>query len=201
MPRTILIVQHGEKERQPGDPGLTDLGRRQAGTTADWLRANEDPVAIWSSPLRRAVETAAPIASAFTIEARTDDRFRERLNWDGSVSFEDFLEDWARTTADRDHRPRIGDSSNDAAARFLAALEEIAVATDDGSTVIVVAHGGVTTDVLRTLVGDARLGELAPGLPADGVPSCAVTRLVGTAGAWALGAPPSTAHLDDVGQE
>src|SRR5690348_3836087 len=27
---TIYLVQHGDKERLPGDPGLTELGKRQA---------------------------------------------------------------------------------------------------------------------------------------------------------------------------
>lgn len=42
---TIYLVQHGDKERSPGDPGLTELGRRQAavtvrhgGVTVDLLR-------------------------------------------------------------------------------------------------------------------------------------------------------------------
>jgi len=35
---TIYLVQHGDKERLPGDPGLTELGKRQAAVTARWLR-------------------------------------------------------------------------------------------------------------------------------------------------------------------
>ena len=34
---TIFLVQHGDKERLPGDPGLTELGKRQAEVTARWL--------------------------------------------------------------------------------------------------------------------------------------------------------------------
>ena len=34
---TIYIVQHGEKERAAGDPGLTELGRAQATRTARWI--------------------------------------------------------------------------------------------------------------------------------------------------------------------
>ena len=40
--------------------------------------------------------------------------------------------------------------------------------------VAVVSHGGVTTDLLRTLLGDA---ALPPGLLAEGIPSCAITTL------------------------
>src|SRR4029453_1806778 len=53
----VLVVQHGEKERRPGDPGLTSRGRDQARRTATWLRTTAGPVgAVWSSPLRRAGE-------------------------------------------------------------------------------------------------------------------------------------------------
>jgi len=34
----IYLVQHGEKEQVPGDPGLTALGRVQAAVTARWFR-------------------------------------------------------------------------------------------------------------------------------------------------------------------
>lgn len=35
----FLIVQHAEKVRHEGDPGLTDLGRKQAATTAEHISA------------------------------------------------------------------------------------------------------------------------------------------------------------------
>ena len=39
---TAYLVQHGDKERVPGDPGLTELGKRQAEATARWLRVTID---------------------------------------------------------------------------------------------------------------------------------------------------------------
>lgn len=182
--------------REPGDPGLSALGHAQAASTAAWLRVHLSavPVAIWSSPLRRAVETAAPIAAALAIEAGRDDRFRERMNWDGSIPFDTFLQDWSATTVDRDHRPRLGDSSNEAAARFLRGLADAVASAQPGSTVVVVAHGGVTTDALRTILGDEALAAIAPTLLSDGVPSAAITTLSWTTG-WTVDAPPSTAHL------
>jgi broad specificity phosphatase PhoE len=33
------LVQHGDKKRLPGDPGLTGKGRQQAAMTARWLRS------------------------------------------------------------------------------------------------------------------------------------------------------------------
>jgi broad specificity phosphatase PhoE len=34
----VYLVQHGEKQGLPGDPGLTAKGRQQATATGRWLR-------------------------------------------------------------------------------------------------------------------------------------------------------------------
>jgi broad specificity phosphatase PhoE len=34
----VYLVQHGEKQSLPGDPGLTAKGRQQATRTGRWLR-------------------------------------------------------------------------------------------------------------------------------------------------------------------
>jgi broad specificity phosphatase PhoE len=61
----LYLIRHGEPTATWGggdaDPGLTDLGRQQARTAADRLRELAPPHIV-SSPLRRAVETAAPLA-------------------------------------------------------------------------------------------------------------------------------------------
>jgi len=193
----VLVVQHGEKERQPGDPGLTALGRAQAERTAAWLAAKRVDE-LWSSPMRRARETAAPIAERLALDLSTDVRFRERMNWEGqeSQSLEDFLADWERATRDRAYVPRSGDSSDDAGARFVAGLDDLARERRDG-TVVVVAHGGVTVDALRTIVGDECIERELPDLIANGVPCCAITGLRHDGLAWSVVHLPSTDHLDD----
>ena len=65
---TIYVVQHGDKERLPGDPGLTELGRRQAAVTARWLQ-RMGLQALYSSPLRRARETAESLSRATGLAA------------------------------------------------------------------------------------------------------------------------------------
>jgi broad specificity phosphatase PhoE len=191
-----LIVQHGEKERLPGDPGLTTLGTAQASLTAAWLQDQENLVAVWSSPFRRAVETAGPIVRAAGCGLVTDVRLRERMNWDDPnvQSIDEFLLDWRRASADRSYVPRSGDSSQDAANRFMAALGDL-VGTYEEGTAVVVAHGGVTVDALRTLLGDERLLRDAPDLIDDGVPCCAITTLRFEGGRWMVDSLSSTAHL------
>ncbi|MDN3242021.1 histidine phosphatase family protein [Glycomyces tritici] len=173
----VYIVQHGEKERVPGDPGLTARGREQAALAAEWLRDRALPDgglrAVYASPLLRARQTAEAVATVTGLPVRIDARVAERMNWDGSVPFERFAEDWARTSADRDFVPAVGDSSRASGARFAAFLQERE--GEDGS-VAVACHGGVTVDLLRTLVGDAALPE---ALLSDGVPSGAITIIDG----------------------
>lgn len=192
----ILIVQHGEKERQPGDPGLTGSGREQAEITADWLVQNHNVSRVVSSPMRRAVETAAPLGAATGVEPTTDDRLRERMNWNDSaeMSPDEFLAEWHQASSDRSLVPRSGDSSEAAAARFLQALREFADQADDADVVAVVAHGGVTVDSLRTLLGDDAVRREQPELIPNGVPCCAVTELLWDGDDWRV-RWPSTVHL------
>src|SRR5215475_4892913 len=93
------LVQHGEKESLPGDPGLTAIGRQQATRTGRWLRG-QGIHALCTSPLRRARETAACIASVTGLTAQPDARLRERLNWDGSMPVEAVLDLGAVTRHD-----------------------------------------------------------------------------------------------------
>lgn len=198
MSRTILVVQHGEKERLPGDPGLTALGHTQAEATAAWLVEAVAPLAVWSSPHRRALQTAAPIVARTCVDLKIDTRLRERMNWDGASgeTGEEFLKDWHLASVDRSHTPRSGDSSNAAASRFLDALADLAATFDDG-VAIAVAHGGVTTDVLRTLLGDERVNTNAPSLIEHGVASCAITTLRLDVEQWCVDSLPTTTHLTE----
>jgi broad specificity phosphatase PhoE len=165
----VYLVQHGEKEPLPGDPGLTELGRQQAVRTGRRLSAL-GVVALWTSPMRRARQTAECIASVTGLAIRPDDRLRERLNWDGSMPYDAFLALWARTVRDRDLVPEGGQSARQAGARlqeFLAGLG------GQPGPVAAVTHGGVTIELLRTLLGAA----LPPDVLAAGIPPCAITAL------------------------
>jgi broad specificity phosphatase PhoE len=166
----VYLVQHGEKEPVPGDPGLTDAGREQAARTARWLRGF-GLSAVYSSPLARARETAEQIASASGLAVRRDVRLRERVNWDGRESFDEFVAQWARSLVERDFVPDGGDSSRQAGDRLRAFLLD--VSAEPGS-VAAVTHGGVTADLLRTLLGDAGVSR---ALLYEGVPACALTTI------------------------
>lgn len=187
---TFYLVQHAEKQRRGGDPGLTVTGRAQALWTGSCLRGR-GVTEVWSSPQRRARETAEIIAAVLGLPVQTDPRLRERIIWDGGQPLDEFWADWARSTADRDFRPLLGDSSHAAGDRFAAFLAEHG---DGRGNAVIVSHGGVTVDVLRTLFGDEPLAG-RPELLSRGVPPCAMTTLTRNAGGLSLGRLADDGHL------
>ena len=79
----LLLVRHGETDwnresrfQGHADPPLNELGRAQAGELAAAL-AGEELSAIYSSPLRRAFETAEVIAAPRGLSAVPVDGLRE----------------------------------------------------------------------------------------------------------------------------
>lgn len=65
MALEVIVVQHREKERLPGDPGPTSRGHEEAAATAGLLASNGGAVALYSSPLRRATKTAEFLAASW----------------------------------------------------------------------------------------------------------------------------------------
>ncbi|HEY5859035.1 MAG TPA: histidine phosphatase family protein [Actinomycetota bacterium] len=63
----LFLVRHGRAAAgwdDDADPGLDDIGRRQATRVAARL-APAGPLDIWTSPLRRCRETASPLAATW----------------------------------------------------------------------------------------------------------------------------------------
>jgi broad specificity phosphatase PhoE len=77
----FFLVRHGEAAASWGespDPGLSTLGRQQAEAAAGLLtpQIGSDALLL-SSPLRRALETAGPLASMLRQSVQQDEVFRE----------------------------------------------------------------------------------------------------------------------------
>ncbi|MCG8492981.1 MAG: histidine phosphatase family protein [Sneathiellales bacterium] len=72
MTATLYFVRHGEAAGswdQSKDPGLSDLGKEQARQAALELQQFTSPVELYSSPLRRARETAVPLEETWRLKA------------------------------------------------------------------------------------------------------------------------------------
>lgn len=133
---TFVFVRHATTTGGPGDTGLSAGGRDEAREVADVLRAY-NATYVYTSPLRRARQTAEEIASVLGLEVICDERLRERANW-GDVegeTWDDFLYRWERVDAERS-RARLASFVDDVTAQYKRA------------TVIAVTHGGVVGDYL-----------------------------------------------------
>src|SRR5687768_15688948 len=74
----LLLIRHALPVRVdegtvdgPADPELSAAGLEQAKALAGWL-ADERIDAIWSSPMRRARETASPLSERLGLEVVVD---------------------------------------------------------------------------------------------------------------------------------
>jgi probable phosphoglycerate mutase len=145
------------------DVELSATGREQAEAVAAWSRSLLDapdapPVdELWASPLRRARETAEAIAALTGLTLQIDEQLRElhagifqgHLWADLESRFPDAVARWR--SGDADFAIPGGESRAQLAARGRAALERLAARSARG--MIVVAHGGILTAALGSLVG------------------------------------------------
>ncbi len=147
----LLLARHGETEwnrlgRWQGqeDIPLNSRGREQALALAARLR-HENLAAVYSSTLRRSIETAQEIASDHRINVCRDERVRE-INlgaWQGmlykeiAARYPELLRAWEEDPTQV--RPPAGESIAELQARVLAALREIALAYP-GETVCLIGH-------------------------------------------------------------
>jgi broad specificity phosphatase PhoE len=70
---TLYLIRHAKPAATWGeaiDPGLDATGLSQAETTAARLQQQLAPLTVYTSPLKRCVETAQPLASLWNVQAK-----------------------------------------------------------------------------------------------------------------------------------
>ncbi len=154
----LILVRHALPERRevadgPADPELSPDGHAQAELMANYLRT-EHIDAIYSSPMRRAVQTAIPLGSTFGLDPVIVDDVAE---YDRHASEYVPIED-LKASGD----PRFGEVQSGAdlpadeiaafTDRVISALEGI-VERHAGHRVVVVCHGGVINAYLGHVLG------------------------------------------------
>lgn len=198
---TVLLVRHGETAwnragRYQGcrDIPLSAAGLGQARGLARalaWRRVD----AVYTSPLRRAVETAAAVAGRCRCPLRVEPGLREICHgaWEGltvaevAARFPGSLTRWRRRPAAA-RMPR-GESLGEVAARVGRALGWIA-ARHAGGTVCVVTHGVVA----RVILARAR-GRPLDALWERASPPTAISELTIDGGRYALRRLNAVGHL------
>jgi len=161
---TFYLVRHGQIDRtiDGADPPLSLHGRAEAVQVAAYLRPHPI-VRVYASPLRRAQETAALIATAFGLPVTSEPRLRERINYGDlpGQSFEQFVTLWEQASRERDFAPPFGDSSRNAGQRVEVFMAQVYTELPAGE-VVAVAHGGIIADFLLNVCSPETLRQIAP---------------------------------------
>jgi broad specificity phosphatase PhoE len=167
----LLWVRHGEPERiAPGtgvraNPALTARGTEQAQRLADWL-AFEPIDAIVCSPLRRAVDTAAPIATSCGVEIEVvDDLIEYDNNSDHYIPMEEMrLNKDERWQAMVDGRwDAFGADLPEVFRARIDAVTAALIERFPGQRVVAVCHGGVINVAFGSVLGLAQPLWFEPG--------------------------------------
>jgi probable phosphoglycerate mutase len=137
----IWLVRHGDSYRDmvdTVDPPLSTLGREQAQRLGERVRRTNH-AAVYSSPLRRATETARAISDSVSLDERLVEMALE-IDEDGSLDFKE--------------------SNESAVTRMRAALDDM-VRAHPGERIVAVTHAAAIvaclTDVMRLQAGQLRI--------------------------------------------
>ena len=132
----VHLVRHGEVANPEGVlygrlPGfhLSEDGVLMAKAAAEYL-AGRDVTLLLSSPLERALETAAPIAAQFGLEVRVDERLIEPWNYFEGAKFDvtqaALRQPGAWPRLANPFRPSWGEPYQDIAERMLSVMGDAA---------------------------------------------------------------------------
>lgn len=197
MIKTFYLVRHGTKENLAGDPPLSNLGIKQAEITANYLNSLGIKK-IYSSPLKRTLQTAQIIADKLKLSITIDDRLTERINWNGTDSFEHFLSEWGKTDLDENYKPGYGFSSIESGKRIKELLDKVSN-TSKFDRVLFASHGGVIIDLLLNLFSEDELTNFNKDfmiIKSNGaIPECSITIIKTEDGKYYLEQLASTKHL------
>jgi broad specificity phosphatase PhoE len=158
----VLLVRHALPLRsEPGqgsDPDLSDEGVAQIERLPEAL-ARYPISRVVSSPQRRAIQTAEPVAAAQGLAVEVDDRFAEYdRDLPAYIPVEQIRaenpQEWERLIQGRLPSAVDEDAFR---ARVLAAVGDLVATGDPEDTVAVFSHGGVINLLLHEILGTARL--------------------------------------------
>ena len=155
----LLLIRHGlpvrvEEHDGIADPELSTAGHQQAKFLAEYL-SSERIDALYSSPQRRALQTAAPIAADTGLPITVVDDVAE---WDRTSNFYIPIEELKATNDPRWQAMVRGDwtAEDDTMEGFrdrvVRAIEAL-VAQHNGERIAISCHGGVINAYLSHVLG------------------------------------------------
>jgi len=203
----IWLARHAETARPTvvhgaeSDIGLGDHGHRQAEAAATWFR-DRDPTIVVSSGMRRAIDTARPIAALCRVEHEIEPDLHERIVGPFSQkSGEEVDSVWAETVrrweAGEDTYAYRGMESFARIRDRVTPVFERVAKRHTGGRIVIIAHGVVCKVLLLSLLSDqgpAAWTSLGRAL------NLSVSELVPDAGFWRstqlLEVPPPVAEVN-----
>jgi len=161
----IILVRHGETEwnrvehfRGRADVPLNENGLAQAKATAKRVAAEWRPIAIYSSPLARAVKTAEAVALHFGLSVKVHPGLIDidYGQWQGLTPAEakerwpEGIDDWFNTP----HTARIpgGETLDELRGRAERTVAELG-ARYEGQTIVLVGHTVINRIILLSVLG------------------------------------------------
>ncbi|WP_241693099.1 histidine phosphatase family protein [Ligilactobacillus salivarius] len=147
----LLVVRHGQSEADilgvcegRADFPLTKLGHEQAERTAEYISEKYKVDKIYSSTLKRAMETAEHIAKKVNLEVNPEDKLQEfnnglRAGLEFKLAFEKYPN--VPTAIHESHYHQ--ESKLEFRMRAEYALSKIISENDPASTIVIVSHGGL----------------------------------------------------------
>ncbi|MGH9194575.1 MAG: histidine phosphatase family protein [Acidimicrobiia bacterium] len=194
----LILVRHGIPVKvegnvgePPADPPLSEVGVKEAEAIGRWL-AEEEVDLVVASPLRRARETAAPIAARHRLEVTIEPDIAE-FDKDSPIYIP--LEElkkvndprWIALAEDRWHE-LAGVDRDEFKGRVVSAIDRV-VADNPGRRVVIVAHGGVINMYTGKVLGLQRDLWFEPAY-------CSISRILASRhGISTIGSLNETAHL------
>ena len=155
----LILIRHGlplhveNRDGEPADPPLSEIGHRQADRMATWLQ-HEVVDHLYSSPMARAFETAQPLARAQGLEIEVRDGVAE---YDRQSDTYVPVEKLKEIDHERWLRLMKGEVEVDfgAFAETVVATLEALVEQHPGRKVAVTCHGGVINVWTAHVIGFA----------------------------------------------
>jgi len=155
----MVLIRHGRtawnlegRVQGQSDVGLDTVGRQEAMAMGKYLATTTSYAAIYSSDLKRSIETADVIASAVSVQIVAEPRLREidAGQWEGML-FREVApnERAALAAAPSEYRFPQGETWTELQDRTADAIGEIA-RRHVGASVLVVTHGGPIRAVLSS---------------------------------------------------
>ncbi len=169
MPTRVFLLRHAETANPlifhgaESDVGLSERGRHQAEAIALVLAA-QSPQVLISSAMRRAIETAVPIAQVCGLELRVEPEMHERrvgaLSGTPTRQRDGLWPDTRRRwlAGDTAYAPPGAESYDDICRRVLPVWQRVTT-EHAGQTIVIVAHGIVCRVLLLSLLPGYSIGD------------------------------------------